>query len=122
MGSSAIGLLTYADTTAYAEASPTKGFEFAAAGLPMVASPNRMNAAVLARSGAGFVSADFGSQALSTAIVEALSDRSSWNAASAAGRVWAAQEGSWAGSEQRLLQLYSTVLGDLPGRGTNTVK
>ncbi|MCY7287519.1 MAG: hypothetical protein LH624_04550, partial [Cryobacterium sp.] len=39
MGSSALGLLTYADTAAYASSSPTKGFEFAAAGLPMVASP-----------------------------------------------------------------------------------
>lgn len=122
MASSALGLLTYADTEAYADSSPTKGFEFAAAGLPMVASPNRMNVDAFRRSGAGYMAEDFSSRALRTAISVALSDELRWQSASESGRDWAAREGSWAASEHRLLELYAVVLGDLACPGNSTFK
>lgn len=110
MSASALGLLTYANTPAYAVASPTKAFEFGAAGLPMVATPNEMNVRALGKSGAGLVAADFSSRALADSIHAALADESEWMAASVAGRRWAAREGSWALSEERLLALYTEVM------------
>lgn len=119
MDSSALGLLTYADTVAYAEGLPTKGFEFAAAGLPIVASPNRMILNAYMRNGAGFVAEGFGSKELREAIATALSDKLAWESASAAGRDWASAEGSWTVSEERLLGLYSEVLGAATSSGSS---
>jgi len=110
MGSASLGLLTYADTDAYAVASPTKSFEFAAAGLPMVATPNRMNIQALTTSGAGFLADGFTVEALHRAISEALEDHEAWVQASSAGRQWAAENGSWTQSENRLLRLYAELL------------
>jgi glycosyltransferase involved in cell wall biosynthesis len=110
MNQSVLGLLTYADTDAYAVGSPTKGYEFAAAGLPVVASPNSMNRKMLSRSGAGFMAEDFSSQALMTTITDALLDENTWGAASRAGQIWAKDEGSWSGSQKRLFSLYEDVL------------
>ena len=59
----------------------------------------------------GFLADRFTRDALAEAITRALSDRVAWEHASAAGRVWAAKEGSWSGAEQRLLRLYADVLG-----------
>lgn len=110
ISASSLGLVTYADIPAYSVSSPTKSFEFAAAGLPVVATPNRMNIKTLGVSGAGVVAEDFSSPALQAAIARALSDRGAWRAASEAGRQWAAREGSWSQSEVRLLRLYADIL------------
>lgn len=114
MSASSLGLLTYADTETYSVASPTKGFEFAAAGLPIVATPNKMNREALHRSKAGFLTDDFSVASIRAAIEMALSSEASWQAASRAGREWAAREGSWERSEQRLLWLYADLLGTAP--------
>lgn len=111
ISASSLGLSTYADIPTNAENSPNKLFEFAAAGLPVVASPTQSNQRLLNSSCAGFAAEDFGAEALSEAIARALSDREAWEAASSAGRVWAAREGSWSGSEARLFSLYDDVLG-----------
>jgi glycosyltransferase involved in cell wall biosynthesis len=110
VSTSALGVLSYADTSAYAVASPTKAFEFAASGLPVVATPNKMNVDLLARSRAGFVAADFNAQALAAAIDFALSNEPAWRSAADSGRSWASREGSWTTSEQRLMDLYASIL------------
>jgi glycosyltransferase involved in cell wall biosynthesis len=108
---SSLGFATYVDTTAYAEAAPTKLFEFCAAGLPVVASPNGSNTRYIREGGSGFLSEGFDAQSLARAIDRALSDRDAWEVASAKGREWARREGSWEASERRLLDLYQQILG-----------
>lgn len=110
MDGASLGLLTYADTGPYADGSPTKGFEFAAAGLPAIATPNKMNRLAIGSNGAGFLSASFDSDGLRDAILFALADSVRWNDASLAARHWASREGSWVNSERRLLTLYEQIL------------
>lgn len=110
ISSASIGLLTYADTESYDAAFPTKGFEFAAAGLPIVSTPNRMIRQQIELNAAGTVAAGFSAAALSEAIGLALSDENSWTLASHAGRRWAVRDGSWSYSEERLLDLYASLL------------
>lgn len=105
-----LGLATYSPSKAYETASPTKLFEFAAAGLPVVATPNEANRLVLGVSGAGVVATGYGSNDLRDALVKALSDPDEWTAMSTAGRRYAASEGSWKASEERLLDLYRRLL------------
>ncbi len=108
---SSFGMLTYADTAPYAVGSPTKAFEFAAGGLPVIATPNKMNQQLLAKNGAGFLAAGFDTMSLRDAIVAALADAEAWKRASDAGRVWALEDGSWNQSEKRLIDVYRDVLG-----------
>lgn len=110
ISSASIGLLTYADTESYNAGFPTKGFEFAAAGLPIVATPNRMIKEQIGLSAAGTVATGFSVGDLSDAIRLALSDENSWALASEAGRRWAVRDGSWSHSEERLLDLYASLL------------
>lgn len=110
MDSAALGLLTYANTAPYSSGSPTKGYEFAAAGLPVVASPNMMNQELIARNRAGLIASGFDAANLREAISDALSDADRWRSASDAGRMWARSEGSWSASEARLLSLYGELL------------
>lgn len=109
MNGATLGLLTYADTGPYAHGSPTKGFEFAAAGLPAVATPNEMNKKAIGSSGAGFLSATFDSDGLRDAILLALDSPDRWHHASRAARNWSSTEGSWVHSEARLLNLYEQI-------------
>ncbi len=110
---SSAGMLTYADLPTYnAENSPNKLFEFGAAGLPVVATPTRSNVQHMAHSGAGVVAEGFSSRDLANALSRLLADEGAWDAASFAGRQWAAREGSWTGSEGNLLDLYSDVLAE----------
>jgi glycosyltransferase involved in cell wall biosynthesis len=116
ISASAVGLCTYADVPTNEENSPNKLFEFGAAGLPVVASPTASNRRYLGESRAGVVAEDFSPAALAAAIQGVLRDPIAWQAASAAGREWAAREGSWARSEERLLALYDAVLADQSAR------
>jgi glycosyltransferase involved in cell wall biosynthesis len=109
IGSSSVGMSTYADLPTHAETSPNKLFEFGAAGLPVVASPTPSNATHLSNSRGGVVARGFSSRQLAEALSVLLSDEQAWGRASAAGRAWATREGSWSASEQRLLGLYSAV-------------
>ncbi len=111
MDGSSLGVLTYADAPANSENSPNKLFEFCAAGLPVVASPNPSIARLMGQSGAGYVAEDFSAHAIARAIESAFSDRKHWEVASLNGREWATRSGSWEHSESRLLDLYQRVLG-----------
>lgn len=108
---STLGLATYADTDAYAVAAPTKLFEFCAAGLPVIASPNAANASLIAEGAGGFLAEGFTAEALARAIREALGNREVWQRVSTTGRAWAMRAGSWEQSERRLLDLYARILG-----------
>jgi glycosyltransferase involved in cell wall biosynthesis len=111
ISSSAVGLATYADRSTNAENSPNKLFEFGAAGLPVVATPTNSNKRYVTANGTGVVAEGFSSNDLAVAISRALSSPAAWEAASRAGRAWAARDGSWSDSEARLLNLYSDILG-----------
>lgn len=110
IGSSALGLATYSDIPVHATNSPNKLFEFAAAGLPVVATPTQSNMRYVSENGIGGVADGFSSEDLARTINRLLTDEPAWGAASQAGRVWAAREGSWSASEARLLSLYDDVL------------
>ena len=113
IASSAVGLSTYADLPTYnAGNSPNKLFEFGAAGLPVVATPTMSNKRYVAANGTGVVAEGFSSNDLASAISQVLANPVAWEAASRAGRAWAAREGSWSVSEARLLDLYAAIVGE----------
>lgn len=111
ISSSALGAVLYGPIPAYLDPdiSPTKFFEFAAAGLPMICTPLPSLSRLTASSRAGFLADGYTSAALEAAIRRAIADRNAWTAASEAGRAWAQAQGSWTRSEKRLLGLYATV-------------
>lgn len=111
MSDSALGLVTYSDTDAYTFAAPTKLYEFCAAGLPVAASPNASSVRLIKESGGGFLAEGFSSEAIARSIESALADRRLWDVASARGREWAKRSASWEASERRLLDLYTSILG-----------
>lgn len=110
---SSLGVALYVPVPSFLEAdgSPTKLFEFAAAGLPTIGTPNPSVARLLEDSGAGFLAAGFSASDLRAAISQALSDAVSWRDAANSARLWSATMGGWAQSEHRLLKLYAEVLG-----------
>jgi len=107
---STLGVVTYIDNAPYAVGLPTKLFEFAAAGLPVVATPNPLTRSLIEKSGCGFVAEGFTHESLKRAITKGLSDKSVWLAASVNGRHWARTEGNWESSEKSLLALYRDIL------------
>ena len=109
---SALGLVTYSRRRAYMDSSvsPTKLFEFAAAGLPVAASPIPASVQAIKAGGFGVVASDFGVESLQAAITLALEDRSEWESMSASARAWSIKEGGWNSSADRLLKLYEAVL------------
>ncbi len=110
IGSSSIGLSTYADVPTNSENSPNKLFEFAAAGLPVVATPNESNRRHLGKSKAGLVAKGFGHEQIAEAIEKLHNDNEFWDRCSAAGRVWAREYGDWKKSGSRLIGLYDDLL------------
>lgn len=116
MSRSSLGFSTYSDIPTNSENAPNKIFEFLAAGLPVIASPNTSNLRYIQESGGGFLTDDFTSRGISRAISGALSDRAAWEGASASGRQWAVHYGSWEKSETQLLSLYDEVFGVLASR------
>ena len=107
----ALGLSTYADIPTNSENSPNKLFEFCAAGLPVIASPNASNVRFIRESGGGFLADGFSPDAIARVIRTALSDQAAWRLASTRGREWATRVGSWELSERHLLDLYQQILG-----------
>ena len=114
ISASLVGLCTYAPLPCYLDStgSPTKFYEFAAAGLPVVGSPIPTLNALMADSGAGVSTRDFSPESLSSALRNVMTESEVWEAMSAAGRSWAQQNDLWAASEQRLIDLYDRILPD----------
>lgn len=109
ISSASLGIVAYADIRTNEANSPNKLFEFAAAGLPVAATPNPGIAAALRQSHGGVLAADFSSAGLETAIRTALRDPDRWLSMSDAARHWAGISGSWEASERVLLDLYAQL-------------
>ena len=113
MSGSSLGLALYAPIPTYltSDGSPTKVFEFGAAGLPVLGSPIPSVTRILGEWRCGFVTAGFTSQDIRIAIHAALADRAAWEEASDQGRDRAMRDGGWAQSEAELLRVYRQILG-----------
>jgi len=107
---SALGMVTYKPREFHVTSSPTKFFEFAAAGLPIIAVPIEMNISLISNAKNGLLTDGFTSMDLAKAISSALSDRSQLRKWSSNGRIWSHSNGNWSLSESRLLSVYSVLL------------
>jgi len=110
---SILGMLTYENREAEDTAAANKAYEFAAGGLPVIATPNKVNIHNINHLGVGFLARDFTSDALQSAIELALSNSHAWNQASQDARAWARRDGTWKNSEAKLLGLYRELIGDM---------
>lgn len=113
ISSSSVGLVTYQNSPTHDTNRPNKVFEFAAAGLPVVGTPNKSIRHLAGRGGFASIAKDFSADAFRDAIGEALSSEVNWIARSISARSWAQAEGSWTVSEAKLLALYSELLDEL---------
>ena len=113
MSDSSLGVTLYTQAPTYmtADGSPTKLFEFAAAGLPIIGAPIPSVNRLLQESGSGFLATGFSPSDLRAAISRALGDETTWRKASESARRWANSHGGWQMSERRLLNLYAEILG-----------
>lgn len=110
----AVGLGTYAPLPNYQDprGSPTKVFEFAAAGLPIVATPNPALRRLVEGNGLGVVSRGFSSAELAKATSQVLDSGDRWREMSWRSRQWA-RGNSWErSSEPILLATYRAILGE----------
>lgn len=108
---SVVGLATYADIPAYETGTSTKLFEFMAAGLPVVSTPNPRNREIVEGSNSGLVMQDFSRESLENALTELVSSNSVWTEKSRSGLTYVAQSGGWKESESAMLALYAEILG-----------
>ncbi len=108
---SILGLVTYQRTEAYDDvnASSTKLFEFAAAGLPVLATPTKPSQKMIAQAASGLVTQGFDSESIYSGILESTTSKELWTKWSLSGRNWSQQNGSWSQSEKRLLDLYALL-------------
>ncbi len=109
MSQSAVGVVAYDDRPTHQKNSPNKIFEFAAAGLPIVSTPNASIRAMVEQGGFGVVAAGYAARDLEAALREALSDRERWQQMSDAARGWAQAQGTWEKSEAQLFELYRAI-------------
>ena len=119
MSVSRLGLVTYKPTRAYSDASgsSTKLFEFAAAGLPVAATPIPSSVQFVEASSSGYLAPGFSADDLRIALSEGFASEGDWHQKSRAAREWVQCHGSWAVSESRLLDLYRDVLSGDSGWG-----
>lgn len=110
MTESLVGFVTYEDRATYATNCPNKVFEFAAAGLPVVGTPNPSFTSRVARGDFGVASTEFSAPGLRDAIRSATADRDRWETLSTNGRIWSTDEGSWTRSGTVLLSFYQGLL------------
>lgn len=106
---SSVGAVTYRDNPSYRDASPTKAYEFAAAGLPIIASPNHMNVKILNQGAFGLTSNGYSSGDFVDPITNLFTDKELWSELSEKGRIWSRDDGSWERSESELLKFYRAL-------------
>ena len=104
------GLVTYEDSPIYATNRSNKFYEFAAAGLPIVATPTGANIELIASSKGGVTAIDFSVQSIKKAMELVISDQHNWKEMSENNRKWVIDNGNWKHSESRLLNLYSKLI------------
>jgi glycosyltransferase involved in cell wall biosynthesis len=106
---SSIGIVSYANSNVTNTNSPTKLYEFAAGGLPIVATPTQSNTSRLAQSKNGLISNSFEPVDIACAIESLLSDHERWKIMSSSGRLWVKTDANWSASEARLFALYNRI-------------
>ena len=110
ISNSAIGMVTYKFQDYQQTSSPTKFFEFAAAGLPVVGTPIAPVSKLIKASNSGVSTQDFSSKSISNSLRYALSDQNRLEFWSQNAKKWTAQNNRWDESESALLGLYSKLL------------
>lgn len=110
ISNSLVGLVTYSDDKNHQDNQPTKFYEFCAAGLPIIATPTGFNIELIKLSGAGVLSDNFTSNSIKTGLKELISSKERWINHSKSGRTWSIDNGNWAKSEAKLLELYASIL------------
>lgn len=109
-----IGMVTYQNLPTYHEARPTKLFEFMMSGLPVVASPTKINSLLLDESKGGVLSEGFEPEDYEKSLREILTSKETWSKMSEEGRRWALLHGCWDISERELFSIYSRVVSLFP--------
>lgn len=109
IANSALGFVTYHDSETNSTNSPNKFFEFAAAGLPVVCTPNPSLLNLVAMAKNGVIASSFDEVGLKNAITTALNSRKIWESMSESGKTWASVNGNWKLSEKKLLDIYSRL-------------
>lgn len=104
-----IGIVAYPDIITNKTNSPNKFFEFAAAGLPVVCTPNDSLRCLIHESKSGLILRDYSPDALESAILDLLESKVKWSQMSINGRAWATDHGNWDISKSRLLDVYATL-------------
>ena len=113
MSESLVGFATLADSPIGKDNSSNKVFEFAAAGLPAVMSPNPANIAHNKQGHHAYLAQDFSARGIREAIRSAADEPDVWRRKSRDGRMWAEEHGSWQRSEEVLLSLYESLTASL---------
>jgi len=112
---SSLGFCTYADQIAHQTNRPNKLYEFAAAGLPVVATPTESNISLLTDSRAGLIASGFDFESIRLAVMEAWLNSKRWQEWSSNGIAWSKDQGSWTQSANRLVDLYSDLIAERAG-------
>lgn len=114
MSRCSVGLATYAPLPTFMDpsASPNKLFEFAAAGLPVVATPITRLSQIVDSSAGGAISPGFSAEALAAALRVVTSEPEAWSLMASGIRSWAQNNDEWKLSARRLVDLYDRLLGN----------
>lgn len=110
MSQSLLGVATYADWESYRTAAPTKIFEFLAAGLPVVATPNESILEMKNQGAPLLLATGFEKSHLEDAFRNAIVSQQEWLSRSRRSREWVRQFGTWTDSETRLFNLYRKLV------------
>lgn len=110
ISNSAIGLMTYFNSDLYQRpVSPTKFYEFAASGLPILATPTFANIQLINQANCGLVMQDFDQKSIAIAIKKMLADEDEWTRWSHSGKKWANSFGNWEMSKNNLIKAYKSI-------------
>lgn len=112
MSKAVVGLCTYAPLPAYVDStgSPTKFFEFAAAGLPVIGSPIPPVRRLMDECAAGVLADGFDAADFRRALTLVTSQEEYWRSQSGRLRAWARAGNSWRESEKAILAAYDRSL------------
>lgn len=112
MSQAVVGLCTYAPLPAYVDStgSPTKFFEFAAGGLPVIGSPIPPVRRLMDECTAGVMADGFEAADIQRALELLIANESTWMAESGQLRAWACASNPWRESEEKMLAAYGRSL------------
>jgi glycosyltransferase involved in cell wall biosynthesis len=106
---SGVGIIAYSDIITNRTNSPNKFFEFAAAGLPVVCTPNESLQGLLSQSRSGLLLRDYSAEAFELALLKVFESKEEWLQMSKSGAFWAKEHGNWDASRLRLINAYKLL-------------